>query len=134
MYAQLTLVGNVGQDPEMRYTPSGVPVCNFSVAVNRTWTNAAGEKQEQVTWFQVTAWRRQAEICAQYLTKGDRVLIVSESIDVNPWLDRDRAARANIQVTPQSIRFLSPRLGEAAPDGSATPVDQTALDEENPFS
>ena len=49
MYAQLTLVGNVGQDPEMRYTPSGVPVCHFSVAVNRTWTNAAGEKQEQVT-------------------------------------------------------------------------------------
>ena len=128
MYAQLTLVGNVGQDPEMRYTPSGVPVCNFSVAANRTWTNAAGEKQEQVTWFQVTAWRRQAEICAQYLTKGDRVLIVSESIDVNPWLDRDGAARANIQVTPQSIRFLSPRLDDTSP------ADQAALDEENPFS
>ena len=127
MYAQLTIVGNVGQDPEMRYTPSGVPVCNFSVAVNRTWTNAAGEKQEQVTWFQVSAWRRLAEICAQYLTKGDRVLIVSESIDVNAWMDRDGAARANIQVMPQSIRFLSPRLGDTAPDDTAAP------DEENPF-
>ena len=126
MYAQLTIVGNVGQDPEMRYTPNGTPVCNFSVAVNRTWTNTAGEKQEQVTWFQVSAWRRLAEICAQYLTKGDRVLIVSESIDVNAWMDRDGAARANIQVTPQSIRFLSPRLGDA-PDDTALP------DEENPF-
>ena len=126
MYAQLTIVGNVGQDPEMRYTPNGVPVCNFSVAVNRTWKNAAGEKQEQVTWFQVSAWRRLAEICAQYLTKGDRVLIVSESIDVNAWMDRDGAARANIQVTPQSIRFLSPRLGDA-------PDDTALRDEENPF-
>ena len=127
MYAQLTIVGNVGQDPEMRYTPNGVPVCNFSVAVNRTWTNAAGEKQEQVTWFQVSAWRRLAEICAQYLAKGDRVLIVSESIDVNAWMDRDGAARANIQVMPQSIRFLSPRLGDTTPDDAAVP------DEENPF-
>ena len=56
MYAQLTIVGNVGQDPEMRFTPSGLPVSNFSVAVNRTWTNAAGEKQEQVTWFQVQSF------------------------------------------------------------------------------
>ena len=127
MYAQLTIIGNVGQDPEMRYTPNGVPVCNFSVAVNRTWTNAAGEKQEQVTWFQVSAWRRLAEICAQYLTKGDRVLIVSESIDVNAWMDRDGAARANIQVIPQSIRFLSPRLADTTPDDAAVP------DEENPF-
>ncbi len=128
MYAQLTLIGNVGQDPEMRYTPSGVPVCNFSVAVNRTWTNAAGEKQEQVTWFRVAAWRRQAEVCAQYLKKGERVLITSEAIDVNAWLDRDGAARANIQVTAQAIRFLSPRLGDAPME------DETAQSEEDPFS
>ena len=74
MYALLTIIGNVGQGPEMRYTPNGVPVCNFSVAVNRTWTSAVGERQKQVTWFQVSAWRRLAEICAQCLTKGDAPL------------------------------------------------------------
>ena len=125
MYAQLTIIGNVGQDPEMRYTPSGLPVTNFSVAVNRTWTNAAGEKQEQTTWFRVAAWRRQAEICGEYLKKGDRVLIVSEALDVNAWLDKDGAACAQIQLTVQTIRFLSPRLSDAAP--------RPRRDEDNPF-
>ena len=127
MYAQLTIVGNVGQDPEMRYTPSGLPVTNFSVAVNCAWTNTDGEKQEQTTWFRVSAWRRQAEVCNQYVKKGDRVLIVSESLDVNAWLDKDGAARAQIQVIVQTIRFLSPRLDDAPTN------DGMAADEGNPF-
>ena len=78
MYQQITLIGNLGRDPEMRYTPSGVPVTNFSIAVSRSWTGNDGQRQEKTVWFRVAAWQRQAETCNQYLTKGQRVLVVGE--------------------------------------------------------
>ena len=65
MYQQITLIGNLGRDPEMRYTPSGVAVTSFSVAVNRSWTGQDGQRQDKTTWFRVSAWRRQAETCNQ---------------------------------------------------------------------
>ena len=79
MYQQITLVGNLGNDPEMRYTPSGVPVVSFSLAVNKSWTTPDGQRQDRTTWFRVTAWRKTAEIVSQYLTKGRQVLIIGGS-------------------------------------------------------
>ena len=70
MYQQIVLIGNLGNDPELRYTPSGVPVASFDLAVKKSWTDAEGGKQEKTTWFRVTAWRKLAEIAAQYLAKG----------------------------------------------------------------
>ena len=78
MYQQMTIVGNLGSDPEMRYTATGVPVTSFSVAVSRSWTNQQGERQEKTTWFRVSAWEKLAELCSQYLTKGRQVLVVGE--------------------------------------------------------
>lgn len=133
MYAQITIVGNVGQDAEMRYTPSGTPMCTFSVAVTRTWTNAAGEQQQKATWYSVVAFQRQAEVCAEHIKQGDRVLVVSENIESAGWVDRDGNVRTKIQLVPRTVRFLSPRSRQDAPDEiSADPTDGGAGDE-NPF-
>jgi single-strand DNA-binding protein len=109
MYQQITLVGRLGNDPEMRYTPSGVPVTSFSLAVDRRWTDAEGQTQEKTTWFRITAWRRQAEILSQYLEKGRPVLIIGEIEEARPWTDRDGNLRASLEVTARDFRFLGGR-------------------------
>lgn len=109
MYQQITLVGRLGADPEMRYTPSGVPVTSLRVAVNRRWTSQDGQQQEKTTWFEVTAWRRMAEIASQYLTKGRQVLVVGEVEEPNLWTDRDGNARATLKITASNIQFIGGR-------------------------
>ncbi|CAN5869053.1 single-stranded DNA-binding protein [soil metagenome] len=109
MYQQITLIGNLGSDPEMRYTPSGVPVASFSLAVNKTWTGQDGQRQDKTTWFRVTTWRKTAEIVSQYLNKGSKVLVVGELEDARTWTDRDGNQRASLEVTAQTVKFLSGR-------------------------
>ena len=75
MYQKIVIVGNLGRDPEMRYTPSGQPVTNLSVATNRKWTSADGTPGEETIWFRVSVWGKQAETCNQYLSKGRQVLV-----------------------------------------------------------
>ena len=75
MYQHITLVGNLGRDPELRYTPAGQPVTDLSVATKEVWKDQAGEKQDRTTWWKVSVWGKQAENCNQFLTKGSRVLV-----------------------------------------------------------
>lgn len=119
MYQQITLIGNLGRDPEMRYTPTGLPVTNFSVAVTRQWAGQDGQRQEKTVWFRVTAWRKLAEQASQYLTKGSKVLIVGELEEPNAYVDKEGKPRASLEVTANTIRFLTPR-GEAAAMGMST--------------
>ncbi len=109
MYQQITLVGNLGRDPEMRYTASGVPVTNFSVATTQAWTGSDGQRQEKTVWFRVTAWQRLAETCNQYLAKGRRVLVVGEMEEPNIWTDQGGNTRADLQLTARTVRFLNSR-------------------------
>ncbi len=137
MYQQITLIGNLGRDPEMRYTPTGVPVTSFTMAVSRNWVGQDGQRQEKTTWFRVTAWRKLAETASQYLTKGSKVLVVGEVEDPNAYIDREGQARASLEVTAQTIRFLSTR-GEAgsAPvgaGGAGADSGDTMSDEDIPF-
>ena len=111
MYQQITLIGNLGNDPEMRYTSSGVPVASFSLAVNKSWTSQDGTKQDKTTWFRVTTWRKQAEIVSQYLTKGRQVFVIGEIEEARPWTDKDGNHRASLEVTATSVRFLGGRDG-----------------------
>lgn len=120
MYQKIIIVGNLGRDPEMRYTPQGTPVTNFTVATNERWTNPEGQQQERTTWFRVTAWRRLAETCAQYLTKGRQVLVEGR---LNPdpqtggpriWTGSDGVPRASYEVTALAVKFLGVRGAEAA--------------------
>ena len=120
MYQQITLVGNLGGDPEMRNMPSGVPVTNFSVATSRSWTGEDGQRQEKTVWFRVAAWQRLAETCSQYLAKGRRVMVVGELEEPYVWNDDSGNARASLQVRARNVQFLSSRAeGNATSEGQA---------------
>jgi single-strand DNA-binding protein len=140
MYQQITLVGNLGGDPAMRYTASGVPFASFSLAVNKVWNNQEGQRQEKTIWFRVTTWRKQAETVAQYLTKGSRVLVVGEIEEPQIYTDRDGNPRVSLNVNANSVRFMSGR-GDSEGSGSSgnfgggsTESDNGGVsDEEIPF-
>lgn len=137
MFQQITLVGNLGSDPEMRYTPSGVPVATFSLAVHKSWTGNDGQRQEKTTWFRVTTWRRQAEIVSQYLTKGSRVLVVGEVEDPYVFVGQDGSPRASLQVTAQLVRMMGGRGESAAateaPGDDVAPAADEGSEEDIPF-
>ena len=138
MYQQITLIGNLGRDPEMRYTPTGVAVTNFSVAVSRRWVGQDGQQQEKTLWFRVNAWNKLAETAAQYLTKGSKVLVVGELEDPNTYIDREGQPRASLEVRALTIKFLSTSGDVAgAPVGanSAAPGEHSEAmsDEDIPF-
>jgi single-strand DNA-binding protein len=124
MFHTILIVGNVGRDPEMRYTPSGQAVTSFSVATNRQYTNNNGETIKETIWFRVSAWGKQAEICNQYLKKGSKVLVEGrltpdkESGGPRVWTAQDGTAKASYEVTAATVRFLSSR-GEADTGGGA---------------
>ena len=130
MYQKVFIVGNLGKDPEMRYTADGTPVTSFSVATNRRWTNQDGSPGKETVWFRVSAWRRLAEICNQYLSKGRQVCIEGrlhpdENGGPRIWTGNDGQPRASFEITAQSVQFLGSR-GEQA--GLGPPRD----DEEPP--
>lgn len=132
MYQKTLVIGHLGRDPEMRYTPSGIPVTSFSVASTRKWTNANGELQEKTTWFRVTCWRKLAELTAQYLKKG-RLVLVEGDIDASAYTDREGSPRATLELTATGIKFLGGR-GEGEAGGGAAPVEGvTVVEEDIPF-
>lgn len=113
-YQQITLLGNLGNDPEMRYTASGTAVTSFSLAVSRQWTDASGEKKEKVTWFRVSVWGNQAEPCSTYLHKGSKVLVVGEVEEARVYTDKDGNARASLEVKAATVQFLDSRKDDDA--------------------
>lgn len=135
MYQQITIVGRLGQNPELRYTPSGVPVATFSIATSKKFADASGNQQEKTTWFRVTAWRKQAETVGQYLTKGSKVLVIGEVEDARPWTDRDGNNRASLEVTANTIRFLDNKSDNTS-NGHATSTETAepgVMTDEIPF-
>jgi single-strand DNA-binding protein len=102
MFAQVTIVGNLGKDAEMRYTPGGKPVTSFSVAVSEK----RGDNEE-TTWWRVSCWDRLAEVAGQYLTKGSKVLVVGNRIKVRTYVDKGVETKASLEVTAIDIKFLS---------------------------
>lgn len=113
MYQFITIVGNVGRDPEIRYTPSGVAVCDFSVAVNREWTDRnTNERKKKTTWFKISAWRQLGETASQYVHKGMLVMVTGE-VEARAYMGRDGDPMASLDLTARDIRFLS-RKGETS--------------------
>jgi single-strand DNA-binding protein len=139
MYQRLVLVGNLGRDPEMRYTPQGTPVTTFSVATSRKYTTADGQQKEETAWFRVQVWGKQGETVNQYLTKGSKVLVEGTLIpDENGgprvWTGQDGKARASFEVRAQTVRFLSSKRDTtaapgAAPNAGNTVAHEPAIDE-----
>lgn len=127
MYQQITLIGNLGADPEMRVTQNGTPVTSLRVATNRRWRAQDGTTQEETVWFRVSVWAQQAEACNQYLSKGQRVLVVGEMREPGAWTDQEGNARASLEVRARNVQFLSPR------DGAQGLAPDQGEEEEIPF-
>lgn len=129
MYQQITIVGNLGKDPEMRYTQAGTPVTSFNVGVNRVWTNDQGVKQEETTWFRATTWNKQAETCAQYLKKGSQVLVTG-TVKAAGYTTREGEVAASLEVKADTVRFLSGsgKQGDSQPASQQNaPVDESEI-------
>lgn len=115
MYHTIIIVGNLGRDPEMRYTPSGQAVTNFNVATNRQYTGSDGNQVKETIWFRVSTWGKQAETCNQYLRKGSKVLIegrlTPDASTGGPrlWQRQDGSTAASYEVSANTVRFLSSR-------------------------
>lgn len=133
-FNKIAIVGYLGRDPELRYTPQGTPVCNFSVATTEKRKNSAGELQEITTWFQVAFFGRQAEVIKEYMSKGSQVWLQG-SLTLNQWTDKEGATRGSLEVRGSDIKFLSP-AGEkatAATAAIATAPPADTSEEEIPF-
>lgn len=131
-------VGNLGRDPEMRYTPSGQAVTNLSVAVNDDYTNSNGERVKRTIWVRVSTWGKQAEACNQYLKKGSKVLVEGR-LTADPatggprvWTGQDGQTRASYEVSAVTVRFLSSR-GETGESPSEDVGFVAAPEDDIPF-
>ena len=107
MWQQTILIGNVGRDPEMRYTPQGVAVCDFSVAVNKV-TGKGETRKEETTWFKVTVWRERAETASQYIKKGMKIMVIGE-IKASAYTNKQGQPTASLELTANNFQFLDSR-------------------------
>jgi single-strand DNA-binding protein len=129
-FNKITVVGYLGRAPELRYTPEGTPVCNFSVATTERRKDKSGELQETTTWFQVALFGRRAEVANEYLSKGSHVWLEGP-LTLNQWTDREGAARVNLEVRASDIKFLSSSAEKAtaAAAAAAAAVEVTNEDD-----
>jgi len=104
-FNKIIVVGNLGRDPELRFTPQGTAVCSFTLASNERRKDKAGEQQDVTTWFRVTVWGKQAETASKYLTKG-RQVYVEGRLHMEEWTDRDGKQRHTLEVNASDVRFL----------------------------
>jgi len=115
MYQKTVVLGNVGREPECKYTPDGVAVTTFNVAANRKWTDREGIQQKRTTWFRVSTWNKLAEICNQYIHKGDLVFVEGELDSDNEtgspriWTTQNGETRASYELRANVVRFASTR-------------------------
>jgi single-strand DNA-binding protein len=110
-FNKITIVGYLGRDPELRYTPQGTPVCDFSVATTERRKDKSGEFQDNTTWFRITLWNRQAELASQYLSKGRQVYIEGR-LTVREWQDKEGMTRTSLEVTGTDLHFLGSKGDE----------------------
>ncbi len=120
---KVMIIGNLGRDPEMRYTPSGRPVTTFSVAANRQYTNAEGEKQTETEWFNVVAWGKLAEICNQYLAKG-RQVYVEGRLQTRQWEDAQGTRHTSVEIVANEMIMLGSRPSEDEENSDAPEEDE----------
>jgi single-strand DNA-binding protein len=137
---KVILIGNLGRDPELRYTKNGQAVANFSLATSDNFTSKDGQKEERTEWHRIVAWAKTAELCAQYLSKG-RTVYIEGQLRTREWEDKEGHKRQTTEVHAQTVQVLGPRgpggAGGAGPrasePGSAPSSDAPPADDEIPF-
>jgi single-strand DNA-binding protein len=128
-FNKIIIVGNLGRDPELRYTPQGLAVCDFSVATNERRKDQSGEMKDETTWFKVTFWGRQAEVASQYLTKGKQVYIEGR-LRAREWTDKDGRVRTSLEVNGSELQMLGTKGDEMA--GGSLPQSKAAAGGKGP--
>ena len=116
---KVILIGNLGRDPELRYTQNGQPVANFSLATSEQWTDKnSGEKVERTEWHRIVVWGRSAEHCSQYLAKG-RTVYIEGRLQTREWEDKEGQKRSTTEVNAQTVQFLGGPRGQNQPDAGS---------------
>jgi single-strand DNA-binding protein len=130
------IIGHLGRDPEMRYTPSGRPVTTFSVATSRSWKTSDGERRSETEWFNVVAWGSLAEICKQFLSKGQQVYVEGR-LQTRRWEDENGNRRSSVEIVAKEMVMLGERKKKSDQDADDFDEDDTfeadELDEEDEF-
>ncbi len=131
---KVMIIGHLGRDPELRYTPSGRPVASFSVATARTWTSADGERREETEWFNVVAWGNLAEICKQYLTKGQQVFVEGR-LQTRRWDDKEGQKHTSVEIVANEMMMLGDRrdASHATEEPTVSAEGEAAAEDEFPF-
>lgn len=114
---KVILIGNLGRDPELRYTQKGRAVANFTLATSENWTNADGQREERTEWHRVVVWGKTAENCAQYLAKG-RTVYIEGRIQSREWEDKEGQKRSTTEIVAQTVQFLGGPRGSGGSGGS----------------
>jgi single-strand DNA-binding protein len=123
---KITVIANVGSDVEMRFTPSGKPVSNFSVATNRSYKGQDGEYKKETQWFDVIVWGKQAESCNQFLTKGQRVYVEGR-LGTRTWDGQDGTKHFKVEIHANQVVFLDKKAGGQAKSGGISEDDAEEL-------
>lgn len=123
-FNKITVVGNLGKDPELRYTPQGNAVCNFSVATNEKRRDKGGDLQDVTTWFRITLWGKQAENASKYLTKGSPIYVEGR-LRVEEWSDKDGKTRYTLDVQATDMQFIGSSRGDEYSGSSNNYSDDT---------
>jgi len=132
---KVMIIGHLGRDPEMRYTPSGRPVTTFTMAVSRSWNTVDGERHSETEWFNIVAWGNLAEICKQYLNKGQQVYIEGR-LQTRRWEDKEGNKHTSIEVVANEMMMLGDRRDNNQSQEGAADEGQTeppAEEDEFPF-
>lgn len=129
---KVMIIGHLGRDPEMRYTPSGRPVTTFTVATSRSWNTVDGERHQETEWFNVVAWGNLAEICKQYLTKGQQVYVEGR-LQTRHWEDKEGVKHSSVEIVSNEMMMLGDRrdsgnaekhVAEASEEAEPTATDE----------
>jgi single-strand DNA-binding protein len=121
---RVMIIGHLGRDPEMRYTPSGRPVTSFSVATTRSWANAEGERRDETEWFNVVAWGSLAEICKDYLRKGQQVYVEGR-LQTRGWDDGEGKRHFRTELVAHEMIMLGGRQPAALEEEAEEPVEES---------
>ena len=136
---KVILIGNLGSDPELKYTPSGAAVTNFNVATNEVWNDKDGNKQERTEWHRVVLWRKLAEIAGEYLKKGSKIYLEGR-LQTRSWEDKDGVKRYTTEVVADNMTMLDAKsegsgsdVSSAPPPGESPPAADSGAEDDLPF-
>jgi single-strand DNA-binding protein len=125
---KVIILGRLGQDPELKYTPGGMAVCNFSLATSESWADKSGQRQERTEWHRVVVWGKLGELCNQYLTKG-RQAYVEGSLQTRSWDDKNGQKRYTTEILAKTIQFIGANTGASAAEGKGMNQAAPSYDE-----